>query len=148
CRDQDCMLGKGGLVFFRNRLLASLNAIRQLHFEQLAQHELSQRRARILDERSQLGTLAALPRRFELVARAVHALHLFGGKRRISRGRDVAHGAISFSQILRITRSLRSTVPATQPRRWAISALVKPSIFQRATDCSSGLRRSRRRRQR
>ena len=34
---------------------------------------------------------------------------------------------------LRIARSLRSTVFSTQPSLAAISSLVKPSIFQRAT---------------
>jgi hypothetical protein len=50
-------------------------------------------------------------------------------RRYLRRGRPT----YSSAQIDRITRSLRSTVRSTHPRRSAISAFANPSIFQSAT---------------
>jgi hypothetical protein len=99
-----------------------LTPVGQIQPQQFAQGQVALRSGQgsqvILDP----GMLARLPGRLEAeVERVDPPFHRQGERAR--GGRGVPH-AISCSQVLRITRSRRSTVGTAQPRRSAISTLV------------------------
>src|SRR5262249_37993183 len=96
--DQARVAAKLSLIFLRLRLFATFKPISQLHFEQLAQHDLAHRLVQVLYVVFEFGALAALPGVFELVADLVNALPFLRGQRRFRAIGYVTHGAISFSQ--------------------------------------------------
>ena len=122
--------GEPGIVVRRCRLLVATDAIRQFQHQELAE---------------QVGTigfspviLEARPRfapasRLEAITDQLDPSDDRGRKALVVSWSKIAHVGASSDHTFRIDRSLRSTVCGTHPSLSAISWLVYPSIFQRAT---------------
>src|SRR5206468_7487183 len=109
------------------RHFAAAPTVLQLQGQQLPQQLGALRFRRIGQECFELRSLPVDPGRFKTVADGVQMAGQ-GGRPNVALQRKAqAHDGRSWLQMLRITRSLRSTVRGTQPSLAAISVLVYPS---------------------
>ena len=128
------MGGKSGLVFPQIRVIVVSQPIDDIQHQELAEQLRAVGFPPVLfDTRPWFG----LPGSLKAIANRLDSTE---GGREAPRFRPVhAHSDTSFDHTWRTARSLRSTVCSTHPSLAAISMLVYPSIFQRATARSVSL---------